>query len=499
MKRSLTLILASLLVAGTAFGQTIPKATPADAGKFLKTNGYRNFWWPLPFDSLRGLGTGGAPVYIPGSRNAIRQLVAGTNVSLSYNATDIVINASPGAGGISTLNTLTASTQTFATGTSGSDFNISSVTSTHTFNLPTADATHTGKLSSTDWQTFNGKQAAITGAATTITSSNLTASRALVSDGSGKVAVSGATSTEVGYLSGVSSAIQTQIDGKLSTTGGTMTGDLSFLKATDLAVKLEVSQNVNTQLIWKRNQSGGSYNATWTMYIPTTNTALALYNGAAVHLNFLTSGLTQLFGDLEQTKATALTNTMEVTQNVSPNFILKRNQSGGSYNTTWTQYIPTSTTNLVFYNGAARLTLSTAGDGTFGGDVSIASRLYFKSAGAYTGGAYAILGIDAGSGKRFAIYDYNGGYPTFELRNSDKSATFYGKVNIGNTLDSQTDWLDVNADRIRVRSGFSPTSGTTDGYTGQISWGSGYLYVCITGDGPGGSTDTWQRVAMATW
>lgn len=59
---------------------------------------------------------------------------------------------------------------------------------------------------------INGKQATITGGATTIVSSNLTASRALVSDGSGKVAVSSITSTQLGYLSGVTSNIQTQID-----------------------------------------------------------------------------------------------------------------------------------------------------------------------------------------------------------------------------------------------------------------------------------------------
>jgi hypothetical protein len=61
------------------------------------------------------------------------------------------------------------------------------------------------------------KQATITGGATTITSSNLTASRALVSDGSGKVAVSSTTSTEIGYVNGVTSAIQTQINGKEAT------------------------------------------------------------------------------------------------------------------------------------------------------------------------------------------------------------------------------------------------------------------------------------------
>lgn len=62
----------------------------------------------------------------------------------------------------------------------------------------------------------SGKQATITGAATTITSSNLTASRALVSDANGKVAVSAVTSTELGYLDGVTSNIQTQLNGKLS-------------------------------------------------------------------------------------------------------------------------------------------------------------------------------------------------------------------------------------------------------------------------------------------
>ena len=47
---------------------------------------------------------------------------------------------------------------------------------------------------------------------------DLTAGRALVSDGSGDVSVSAVTSDEIGYLDGVSSAIQTQIDTK--TTAG---------------------------------------------------------------------------------------------------------------------------------------------------------------------------------------------------------------------------------------------------------------------------------------
>lgn len=61
---------------------------------------------------------------------------------------------------------------------------------------------------------LNAKQATITGAATTITSSDLTASRALISNASGKVAVSAVTDTELGYVSGVTSSIQTQLNAK---------------------------------------------------------------------------------------------------------------------------------------------------------------------------------------------------------------------------------------------------------------------------------------------
>ena len=65
---------------------------------------------------------------------------------------------------------------------------------------------------------INSKQATITGAATTIDDANLTASRAVISNASGKVAVSAVTDTELGYLDGVTSAIQTQINSKIDGT-----------------------------------------------------------------------------------------------------------------------------------------------------------------------------------------------------------------------------------------------------------------------------------------
>jgi hypothetical protein len=58
-------------------------------------------------------------------------------------------------------------------------------------------------------------QASITGGASSVVTADLTASRALVSDGSGKIAASASTTAiEIGYVAGVTSAIQTQLNTK---------------------------------------------------------------------------------------------------------------------------------------------------------------------------------------------------------------------------------------------------------------------------------------------
>lgn len=59
---------------------------------------------------------------------------------------------------------------------------------------------------------INLKQALIIGAASTILSANLAISRVLVSNSSGKVAASSISSTELGYLSGLASNLQTQLN-----------------------------------------------------------------------------------------------------------------------------------------------------------------------------------------------------------------------------------------------------------------------------------------------
>ncbi len=115
------------------------------------------------------------------------------------NATGGILGWTTPSTGITSLNTLTAASQSFAIGTAGTAPAWSSVTATHTLNIPMASvATVTaGLISKTDYDTFNGKQATITGAASTVTTTDLTASRILVSDANGKVAASG---TGSGYL-----------------------------------------------------------------------------------------------------------------------------------------------------------------------------------------------------------------------------------------------------------------------------------------------------------
>ena len=72
----------------------------------------------------------------------------------------------------------------------------------------TSEVTEEGNLYFTTDRVKN----CLTGAISTVLTTNLTASRALISNASGKIAVSAVTSTELSYLDGVTSAIQTQLN-----------------------------------------------------------------------------------------------------------------------------------------------------------------------------------------------------------------------------------------------------------------------------------------------
>jgi hypothetical protein len=140
-----------------------------------------------------------------------------------------------------------------------SDVGLSNADNTSDANKPISTATQTA---------LNLKQATITGAATSIVSSDLTASKILASNGSGKVSASSIDSANLNYLDATSS-IQTQINSKandadvLKKDGSvSLTGDLNLgthkitnvvdpLSNQDAATKFYVD-NLVSGLDWKQ-------------------------------------------------------------------------------------------------------------------------------------------------------------------------------------------------------------------------------------------------------
>lgn len=130
------------------------------------------------------------------------------------------------------------------------------------------------------------KQDTVVGGASTITEDNLTASRALVSNSSGKVAVSDVTSTELGYLDGVTSNVQTQLNRKLETVhdndilwgGKNLSGEVS---PTDAAMVSVIGGNkfalCKPQGITIEYTNDGG--ATWVNYDATEKTKIDLISG----------------------------------------------------------------------------------------------------------------------------------------------------------------------------------------------------------------------------
>ncbi len=229
-----------------------------------------------------------------GTANADSGWVLTTNDTVTLGTTSLAFAQFSGAGQITAGTGLTKSGNTLSI----TPLSPSKAVVTNAFgNLASVNTTSTelyylsGVTSAIQTQ-IDGKQATVTGAATTITDSNLTASRAVVSNSSGKVAVSSVTSTELGYVSGVTSAIQTQIDGKQATVTGAATTittsnltaskalvsdasgkvSASSVTATELGYLAGVTSSIQSQLNYLQDLSGYTINYTYTNNVLTSET-----------------------------------------------------------------------------------------------------------------------------------------------------------------------------------------------------------------------------------
>ena len=135
-----------------------------------------------------------------------------TTAGVTAIASGVIVNSdisSAAAIGLSKLASLTASK---AVVTDGSGVLTTSATT----------ATQVGYLSDVTGPiqaALDSKISSASGAISTVVSTNLTTDRALVSNPSGKIAVSGVTSTQLGYLSTTTSDVQAQITNRVKGTG----------------------------------------------------------------------------------------------------------------------------------------------------------------------------------------------------------------------------------------------------------------------------------------
>lgn len=111
----------------------------------------------------------------------------------------------------------------------------------------------------------------------------------------------------------------------------------------------------------------------------------------------------------------------------------------------------------------------------------------------YTNYSQIFMGIDAGGASL-----QTQGHGSVAAKNLTISAnshtSFYAKTDGTNGINtsSPTCKLDIDSDKIRLRTAKTPSSASDTGNAGDICWDSNYVYICV-------ATNTWKRSAIATW
>ncbi|CAN5255462.1 hypothetical protein BH11BAC5_BH11BAC5_20280 [soil metagenome] len=308
---------------------------------------------------------------------------------------------------ISSLNGLTGTTQTLATGTLGTDFGITSSGTAHTFNIPTASAINRGALSASDWSIFNGKLGLTSLSATTPLSYNNT---------TGAFSIAQANTTGNGYLSSADWNIFNNKQGALSGTANRITIASNIVDISSAYV----GQNSITTLgtvgtgIWQGTAVGATYGGTGQSSVTTGD---LLYGSATNTWSKLPAGTNGQVLTLASGMPTWAANPGSTAWNLTGNTVTAGSQFLGSTN---------NVSLRMKTNNVERMVVDSVGNvgiGTNNPDYSLpinksingSNGINIVNSSAGTGaGAAAVLLLKNNAGAAGEVFKTNTGYGTYK-------------------------------------------------------------------------------------
>ena len=266
-------------------------------------------------------------------------ITSGRNITLHTEDNNLCQIITTISTGLTALNGLTAQVQTFATGTSGTDFAISSVTNTHTFNIPDASASARG-LMTTGAQTLAGVKTFGNG----VSAGEI---RLLEGSGSGSnyAAIKAASSLAADYTltlpvtaPGSGEALISDSSGNLSWSSNPGTNSAKFVRTVAVnSVTGTTAETLLQQLLIPAN----TYVVGDTLQC--TFRARRSLNNEVTTFKFYISDVSNTFSGKPQMGFTTLTNTANLNQ-----FTVERNAT--IYNATTTYYVNSATARLNDFN-----------------------------------------------------------------------------------------------------------------------------------------------------
>ena len=232
-----------------------------------------------------------------------------------------------------------------------------------------AELAHLSGIKSNVQTQIGTKQATITGAATTVTSNNLTSNRVLLSDGSGKISASSSvTATTLAYLDPTSS-IQTQLNSKQSEI--TTSAPLAQSKIDGLTDTLSGKQPTigsSTNLVVNQVTFGSGVDAILFNGVVPTNSTLSLSSGT---LSLTDSAGSTITADISAINTDNDTNTTNSTLVLSSGTLTLTDSASGTVAADLSGInTDTNTTNSTLVLSNDTLTLTDSAGGTVAADVS---------------------------------------------------------------------------------------------------------------------------------